>query len=215
MAILPYERVSFKEKQRPEFYEALTDYIINTAISLKQKTTIQKCLDAANGIMSKEDILLYAKNLTATDKNFKKALEAVDFKAVDFIVPIKEKMISEYIKLYNSFHVYLRDNSAIFRRNEKLNKIMADMITSKIVDGIQSGQINQDDFSFEEFKKNFIDNWVDEKVSVEQDALDLLRNLTDDEVKYIHNFFYWWATEEYYTYRTIQNGEVIVETKTP
>lgn len=215
----PSQRNTMEEKQNIHWYKKCYDYLIDSAISMHaDKRVVKECLDAANGIIDLE-MYQYVMNPLSADEPLLKELPGV-IRDVDFMTPIKEKNIGEYINLPYSYNIRVNNSDVLIKRNialkqaleVQLQQLMINMMNQQ---GMQTGVPTDTDLDLEKFRKEFIETWVDDRAIEAKQRLDLLNELTNFEILRIQNFYNWWATEEFYTYRYIDNGEVRIESISP
>jgi hypothetical protein len=73
---------------------------------------------------------------------------------------------------------------------------------------VSSGLPSQDIPNIEDFAKQYIADWIDKRAIQGQHILEYINALNDFDTKRFQVFYYWWACEEFYTYREIINNEV-------
>ena len=215
----PNQRVSDKEKRKKSWYIPCTNYIIDRAISVNNKQETISNLRAANGEIDEESIQYvlrpYSKSITDIQGSGKNKFPDT-IRKIDYITPIKERYLGEFIKQYSNYQVYIHDSDAVFQRNRDLAKAVEGKLIEEFVKLVEShGEEDIQHLDFDKFAKDFIEEWVDERVIDAQKRVNLLNDLIDAGVVYIQQFFYWWATEECYSYRHIVSNEVRYEVVAP
>lgn len=209
----PDQRVKASKKEKEEWYIPFTNYIIDRAVAANDKNDTLENIKAANGEISDETIKYalqpYSKDISSQDKQLKFPNTIRD---IDYITPLKERYMGEYIKQYHNYQVYIHDSDSVLDRNKDLARALKSKLAQKFQQLIQTGDESiLKDFDADKFAKKFIEEWVDERVIRGQKRLDLINDLTDSIVKYIQGFYYWWACEEVYSYRTIISNELVTE----
>ena len=221
--ILPSQQTSIAEKQKESFYKDTYDYYISRASSLKDIDKVKTSLNAANGIIDMSTFEYIMKPLGNTKEDFGDDLPG-ELRNTDFITPIKEKNLGEYIELPYKFFVKVDNPDAILKRDSDLKKEVGKLMNQAFSNLLAEQQTNEGGDpniqqkpvpDINEFSKTFIQDWLDTRAEEGQHTLNLLNDLTDFEVRRIQDFFYWWATEEFYTYRYVRNGNVFVESISP
>lgn len=207
----PDQRVKIKEKEKEEWYIASINYVIDRAIGANNKSETLDNLNMANGIIDNKTIN-YAINPYIKDKEeLKKQLRFPNtIRDIDIITPIKERYLGEFIKQYHNYQVYIHDSDSVFLRNTELADAIKSVLLQKLQELIlkEEEDGNVEDLDIEQFSKDFITEWTDERVIKGQQRLNLINDLTQATVKYIQAFFYWFATEEVYSYRCINNNDL-------
>lgn len=226
---LPSQRNSIADKQNESWYKDTYDYYIRLATSLKDTTLVSSCLNAANGIINMDTYNYVLKPFGNTIKDLAgsdvQATLPGELRNTDFITPIKEKNLGEYIELPYKFFVKVDNPDSILARDNKLKSEVGKLMQQAFINMLNQQQSQQTGEGSDvdskpipdiaTFAKEFVKTWLDERATKGQHTLSLINDLTDFDVRRIQDFFYWWATEEFYTYRYIKNGEVFVESISP
>lgn len=215
--IFPNQRVRESEKRKPQFYIPTTNYIIDRALAENDKEDTIKRFNNANGIIDTKTIEYVLKPFSNSVNSQRDQLRFPSkTRDIDIITPIKERYLGEFIKQYSNYQVYIHDSDSIFKRNKELSKAVGTFIVKKIQKLIDTGDEQViENLDVDKFAKEFIEEWTDDRVIKGQKKLNLINDLTNSEVLYIQAFFYWWACEEVYTYRTIVNGDIEKEVIPP
>lgn len=198
--------------------KAMCDWVIATAHSNNDKADIKAFLDAANGIVD-ESTYKYVM-ATYNSVNGRKEDLPGKIRDVDFITPIKEKYIGEFINTYNNYQVYNADIDVVTRRNADLRIALDGLLRQQFINimnanGVQTGEPSKDLPSAEDFMKQAAKDWIDEEADRGQKTLDLLNSLIKANEKYIQAFYYWFCTESVYSYRDVRYNDVIFEIISP
>ena len=198
--------------------KAMCDWVIATAYSNNDKADIKAFLDAANGIVD-ESTYKYVM-ATYNSVNGRKEDLPGKIRDVDFITPIKEKYIGEFINTYNNYQVYNADIDVVTRRNADLRVALDGLLRQQFINimnanGVQTGEPSKDLPSAEDFMKQAAKDWIDEEADRGQKTLDLLNSLIKANEKYIQAFYYWFCTESVYSYRDVRYNDVIFEIISP
>jgi len=211
------QRTSVAAKQRLAFYKNAYDYYIKLASSLRDKDIVIKCMNAANGVIDMSTYDYVMKPLGNSKKDFNDDLPG-ELRNTDFITPIKEKNLGEYIELPYKFFVKTNDPEAVLRRDVEVKKELMGLMEEsfvKLVEAYQAEERAPELPDIKEYAKEYIADWIDKYAIKGQHTLNLLNDETDFDTRRIQDFYYWWATEEFYTYRYIKNERVIVESVSP
>lgn len=212
MSTLPNTRASIAEKHGEKWYKQMADWVIELALASNDKSFTSKCLDAANGVINKEDyeyvLGTYITGKEATEaENQLNAQVLGKLRDVDILTPIKEKYMGEFISSYHNYQVYSLDPEVILRRNADLGEQVKAMMFQKVSE-ILANPDKGSDLDISGFIKKFLDEWIDKDVAAEQDTLEMLNANIEAKRKYIDAYFYWWACEEVYTYRYLSGKDV-------
>jgi hypothetical protein len=235
MSNLPNQRVSFAAKQKQGWYKPTTDYFIKKAESQKDLNTIKTALKAANGIADESDFLHFIKPMQASKEGEEVLKSPIDIRGVDFITPIIEKLMGEYLELPYKYMVTVNSEDSIILRDAACAEAVTAIVEEAVAEYMaqiqqqmleaeqqqqQSGQPQQPpqfdpQIDVEQFAKEFKENWLDDRAIKAQYILDHIYKYNDFEFQRIQAYYYWLNTNEFYTYRTIENGEVIREVISP
>jgi len=208
----PDQRVKNSAKEKEEWYIASTNYVIDRAMAASNKSETITRLKAANGEIDEKSIEYAIHPYVKDNEELKKKLRFPSkIRKIDIITPIKERYLGEFIKQYHNYQVYIHDSDSVFIRNKELQQAIKGVLLEKLQELIlkqEQDDANIEDIDVEQFAKDFIEEWSDERVIKGQKRLNLINDLTNATVQYIQAFFYWFATEEVYSYRTIVNNEL-------
>lgn len=218
MATFPEHRISNSKKQQEDWYINAYEYYLALATKSNNKEEVEDMLNAANGIID-EKTYAYVNNPLSGKGNKIENLPGV-IREVDFLTPIKEKNLGEYLELPYKFHVLVNDPEIITARNLEIQKQITSLLEQEVINilnqsGVNTGMETKPLPDLEEVRKDIISSWLDERAQDGQDLLNLINQENDFDVERVQNFFYWWATEQFYTYHYIENGTVRRETISP
>lgn len=209
---------SEKTKQGAQWTKQMCDWIIGAALANNDKSRVQTFLNAANGIVD-ESTYKYVMS-TYNSVNGKKEDLPGKIRDVDFLTPIKEKYMGEFINTYNNYQVYNADINIITKRNKDLRLALDSLLRQQFINimndnGVQTGEPTKELPSAEEFIKKASKDWIDESAVSMQKTIELLNSITNASEKYIQAFYYWFTTESCYTYRDVRYNDVIFEVISP
>lgn len=213
----PDQRVSSRFKQNPKWYIENANFIIDLALTSDDKYITRKFLDAANGLVDKKtyDYVLKSFKIGEVDvEDYAKVRE------VDFLTPIKERYMGEFINRYENYQIYNADPSIVLARNQYLANNMMAWITQEIVNnlneqGIQTGRESVSQKDIEKVKEETIENYFDDIVDSANKRLGLVNMLNHAKDVYQQAYFYWWATESVFTYRENYRGDTYFKVISP
>lgn len=220
-----YNRIS--QKLKSEWYRPTYDYLIAKALNQKDSDKIKVWLDAANGTIDSNTIKYAITPLVSeSGESFEYPGE---IRETDLINTVREKNMGEYIELPYRFQVTVSNSDAVEKRNMEVTQELTNLAQTTFITMLNelkakqeqakqlSQQNNQQSIQptqspelpdFEKYAKDFANRWIDERAIQGQNILELVNNVNNFEVKRLQSFFYWWATEEFFTYREIINDEV-------
>lgn len=214
---LPDQRVSFKTKQSSKWSKNMADYVVGLAISCNDKVRTANFMNMANGHIDKEMYEYALKSYGGKDDDKENILK--DLREIDWLQPIKDKYLGEFVSSYNNYQIYTDDPNSIFFRNkeygDKLAVVMQQMIINELNKTMQTGQESKPTPDLNELLQEHIATWNDKRTEDAQHRLNLLNNVIDAKLKYNQLYYYWWATEECYTYRKIHKENILFEIVSP
>ena len=213
---LPNQRASVAEKQKDSWYVNNIHYWIDLALVSNIKIDTARHIDAANGVID-EETYAYALNPLSAYEDKTKNLPGV-IREVDFITPIREKNIGEYLELPHESLVKVDDPDISLRRNQYVAQEVRPMIEEYMVNlmqqGEQGGQMPQQE-QIQQGIQKLISNWIDDKAIEAQHLLNWMKDNNKYDDKRLEAFSNWWATEECYMHAWIQGGDVHYEVINP
>lgn len=215
---IPDQRVSESKKQQAKWYIPNADYWINLALGQNDKTITQKFLDAANGLVDKSTYEYVLKNYV--DKIGEKAQLYGEIRDVDFLTPIKERYMGEFINMFANYQVFNNDPSATLERNQYLAKKVMTYCNQQIINelnkqGFPTNQETVEQGQLEDMIRDILDNWIDDITITTQKRLELINSIVEAKDKYQQAYFYWWACEEVYTYREVHKDDIYLQVVSP
>jgi hypothetical protein len=219
MSNYPNQRVSTSEKLKEDWYVNNIKYFINLATSVNNKEDTLNNLNAANGIVDK-DTYKYVLSPLQSDGDSIGNLPG-EIRDIDFITPIKEKNIGEYLDLPYEFTVKVNDPEIAITKSLDVAKAIKPIIEEYMVNIIneqlsaeQAGQ-QQSQVNIQEEIKKITDNWFDERAVSVSNEIHWINDINDFENKRILAFYNWWAAEEVYFYVYLVNGQVYYDVLSP
>ena len=226
MVEFPNQRVSRNEKEKDSFFKPTYDNLISRALNLNKKDDILAWLDAANGKISTTSLNYLISPLK--DKKTEQTLGKLpgELRDTDLINTVRERNMGEYIGLPYKFTVTVNNADAVLKRDlevrEEINKYMQQALINMLNEyyeesqkGINTGVPSKEVPDIEKFAEKFISKWIDKRAIQGLNILKLVNDINDFDTKRIQSFFYWWACEEFYTYREIINNEVYTSNISP
>jgi len=216
----PNQRVSISEKMKPDYYMNNMSYYLGVAISNNDKGITQDNIDASNGIVPAKTYNYVTKPLKG-DENSNNNLPG-DIRNIDFITPIREKNIGEYIELPSEFTVKVDDPNIVIRKNDEVAKIVRPVIEEAIIKEInrlqaesQGQQVDPNQINIKKLADKELEKWSDERANNVLKLVKSINNDNDLESKRLELFNNWWSTEECYIHIYVQNGSIFYEPISP
>lgn len=222
--VLPEQRVSIKTKQSKNWSKSMADYVIQLAISCNDKSKTTKFLSMANGKVDKDMYEYVLRTFGTKDEEIKESKNhrklIADLREINLLQPIKDTYLGEFITSYNNYQVYTDDPDTVFLRNrafgEEIYEIMNQMLINELnAQGVDTGSKSKPTPDIDKMFDKFLQEWDDKRAEDAQNRLNLLNNDIDAKLKYNQAYYYWWACEEVYTYRSIHKNSVLLEVISP
>lgn len=205
---LPNQRVSQKVKESKEFYKPTCDYYIKLGTSLNNRTETKHNFDAANGIINPNK---FKDVISPFTKDINEVLPKLpgEIRDVDFITPIKEKNLGEYIELPYRFFVKAENADMAMKLDMDVREEVYNLLVEGFEKLLASNGQEQPQVDFKEYYTKRIKELLDQKAIDATNILNLINEETDfDSLRY-QLFYDWWSTEEFYTYRELVNDKIV------
>lgn len=216
----PNQRVSNAEKQKASWYGNCCDWIIAQAQGMKDLKNLETRYKVLNEEIPDE---LYKKVLNpynATNEKYKRF--PATLRNYDLMKGIIRRYVSEYIKNPHDFIVGANNPDVILAKNRKLRQELTAIAEQQVIAIIQQKyqewtnqgndpkQFNpQEQVNVEEFIKEFNENYIDDISAQGQELLDVIRDITEDNLFYANVYFNFVAFGECYTYTDIVGTKLI------
>jgi hypothetical protein len=208
----PRDRVSLTEKMNRKWYMNNAHYWIDFALNSNDKDEVLHNINAANGVVDKDTYNYVLTPLAASEDN--KKLPGV-IRNTDFITPIREKNIGEYLELPHSFMVKVDDpNISLLRKFEvgnQIRPILEQELANKISQDEQSGipQTNPEDIKT--IADDVTEKWFDTRAMNAQHLVQWIADNNRIEEQRLSGFNDWWSTEHCFFRVFEANGEPLFE----
>ena len=217
MARRQNQRSSVTAKNTKDWYVPNIDYFITLGESMNDKPDVISNMNASNGIID-EDTYKYVLEPMSADGSSNKKLPGT-IRDIDFITPIREKNIGEYINLPYNFNVKINDPDMVLLRDAsvgtELYKMLEDEFVKRNQEFQQQGNVGATQVDFTDEASKIKEKWFTDKAVKGEKLINLINDENDFENKKLTGFNYWWATEQFYTYRYIKNGQFFWELVSP
>lgn len=217
----PNQRVSESTKKTREWYVPTIQYWINRAINSNDKQRVKDDMMCANGEIP-DDVFDYITKPLSRENIEDSQYDKLpgEIRKTDFLTPIKEKHLGEYIELPYVYHVTIDNPMITLERDVSLRKLKTKLIDQAIVNILNKNMDTGvptlgEDVDVKSEVEEFIDRWVKEKGIKAKKTLKFLNHLTDFELRRITCFFHYWSTEQFYTHRYIQGEDLYVDVIDP
>ncbi len=214
----PEQRVSISEKLKHTWYINNAQYWINQALKANDKDDVSTNLDAANGIVPPETYDYVMKPLGGEGLPVGSKLPG-EIRNIDFITPIKEKNIGEYIDLPYNYLVKVNDPEIVIRRKHEVGELIKPIIEQYVINKINeyqetempSVEIDNLEAKIEEIKES----WIDKRAEQVSDLIEYINDFNSFEDIRLQGFYDWWATEHVFFELSLRNGQVFIDNVSP
>lgn len=216
----PQQRVSKVEREKPEWYANVIDWIIAAGQVYRDSQDIETKYRVLHGDIPNE---FYKKTLNPynAQSDRHKRFPAT-MRNYDMMKGIIRRFVSEYIKNPHDFIVGANNPEVILSKNiklrEELTKIVQEQIASRIQqsytewvnNGNEPQQFNpQEHIDIETFIKEFNENYIDDISSQGAEILNVIRDITEDTLFYARAYFDFVTFGEVYTYADVIGTNLI------
>jgi len=212
----PKQRVSLKEKMKPDYYINNIHYYIGVAMSTNDKGETLDNLNSANGVVPDTTYKYVLEPLSPDGTSFDNLPGVI--RDTDFITPIREKNIGEYIELPNEFTVKVDDPNITIVKNKEVGDIIRPFIEQAVINKINEDKetgVPSKPVDIEKVVSETLENWIDTRA---ENALHLVKSIINEndlDNKRLTLFNYWWATEEAYIHLYTTNGAIFFDVISP
>lgn len=210
----PQQRVPNSVKKTEEWYANCCDWIISKAVSLREENEIEIKYNILQGDIPSE---FYKKILNPYNStNEKYTRFPATMRNYDMMKGVIRRYVSEYLKNPHEFIVGANNPEVVLSRNSKLNQelqvIVQQQIAAKIQEGYQQwinggndpSQFNpQEVIDFESFIKEFNETYIDDISAQGQQLLNVIKDITEDNIFYAKAYFDFVSFGECYTYTEV------------
>ena len=223
----PQQKVSGEEKAKPKWYANSIDYIISLGQSMNDRSDDEIKLRVLHGDIPKE---FYKKTLNPYNASQEKYKHfPATLRNYDIMSDIVRRYIGEYFKGNHQFIVGANNPNIVINRDATLKKKITEAAQQAFQQEFQkryqqlvqqAQQQGQSPDSVdpqnampdaEEFINNFNRDYIDKESKQGQDILDYVKDMTDDVIIYLTNFFNYCSLGECYSYSEIRNHKIYKE----
>lgn len=215
----PSQRVSDKEKEKYEWYSSCCDYIIAQGEAFRDKDVELK-YEVLQGRLPEE---FYRKTINPYNaKNEKYTKFPATLRNYDMMKGVIRRYVGEYLSNPHDFIVSANNAEVVLAKNAKLrqelNNIVQKQIAAKLQElytqHVQQGgnpeEFNpQEQFNVEQFIKEFNENFIDDISEQGQHLLNVIRDVTNDNILYGQAYFEFVTFGKCFTYSEVQGDKII------
>jgi hypothetical protein len=210
MATRPEHRLSNKTKRGEKWYENAYDYYIGLAKQSNNKEQVKEYLDAANSVISKK-VYEYVLSPLIKDGVKTNSIPSI-VRDVDIIAPIRDRQISEYVTTPYIKQVLVNNAEILIEKDASIRNSIIQLYEDYVVylmnqQGVETGVDIEQEPQVDKTLTEFAQEMLDDRAIQGQQILDIIEQDNDFDIQRIGLYFDWWSTEQFYTYRYIDNGE--------
>lgn len=211
------QRTSISTKEKQDWRVHNLHYWFNLAVASNDISSVQDNIDAANGIVDSKTYEYVLNPLQAGGNKIKNLPGMI--RDIDFITPIREKNIGEYIELPDIFTVKVDDPDIVLKKNSEIQEKIKPIIEQAIINKINeqqegsegSGVPSKDIGDIDKIIDDIVDTWFDDRATTAQHLIEYIKDYNNYDTKILAAFMDWWSTEKVY-YRVFNiNDEVYFE----
>lgn len=223
----PQQKVSGEEKAKPKWYANSIDYIISLGQSMNDRSDDEVKLRVLHGDIPNE---FYKKTLNPYNASQEKYKHfPATLRNYDIMSDIVRRYIGEYFKGNHQFIVGANNPNIVINRDAALKKKITEAAEQafqqefqkryqQLVQQAQQQGQSPDSVdpqnampNAEEFVNDFNRDYIDKESKQGQDILNYVRDMTDDIIIYLTNFFNYCSLGECYSYSEIRNHKIYKE----
>jgi hypothetical protein len=214
MATQPDYKVSDSVKQTKDWYINAIDWLISKAVNSNNKALTVDAINVANGIIDTSEFKKVMQPFGNAPEELKNLPGTI--RKVDFITPVREKNMGEYISLPYKYFVTVENPDVAMKRDAQVAEAVYKQLQEeliKFVESLQQGQPPQeiDPKIIKDKVDKLKQQLFDDEVIQAQHVLDFINESNNFDYFRYNAFSDWWMTQEVYTYRYIKNGELFKE----
>lgn len=222
----PSQKVSSSEKSKPEWYANCCDWIISKAQGIRNYEDLETKYNVINEIIPDKFYKKILNPYNATKERYTKF--PATMRNYDIIKGIIRRYVSEYLKNPHDFIVGANNPEVVLGRNAKLKEELSILVEQAIAAKIQESynqyinegndpkQFNpQEAINIPAFIEEFNENYIDDISEQGQHILNVIKDITEDNLFYSRVYFNFVSFGECYTYADIKGTKLIKEVINP
>lgn len=216
----PSQRVSDAEKEKYEWYSSCCDFIIAQGEAYKDSAEIELKFNVLQGRIPEE---FYRKTINPYNSENKKYTRfPATLRNYDLMKGVIRRYVGEYLSNPHDFIVSANNAEVVLAKNarlrQELNNIIQKQIAAKIqtifADYLKQGgdpqQFNpQEHFDVEAFIKEFNENYIDDISAQGQKLLEVIKDITEDNLFYTRAYFEFVSFGQCYTFSEVKGDKLI------
>ena len=216
----PSQRVSDKEKEKYEWYSQCCDFIIAQGESYKDTAEAELKYNVLQGNIPEE---FYRKTINPYNaKNEKYTRFPATLRNYDLMKGVIRRYVGEYMSNPHDFIVSANNAEVVLAKNSKLKQELTKIVQKQIAAKIeelygqyikQGGKPEEfkveEQFDVENFVKEFNENYIDDISAQGQQLLNVIKDITEDNILYARAYFEFVTFGQCVTYSDIRGEKLI------
>ena len=216
----PKQRIPNSQKDKSWAANSI-DWIIAQGQNINDPFVVEEQMSILKGAIPEKYYKKILNPYNATEEKYKRF--PADMRDYDMMKGILRRYVSEYIKNPHDFIVGANNPEVVLAKNAKLREALNVLVQNEIAVRIQESyqqfvnegndpkQFNpREALDIESFVKEFNENYIDDISAQGQDLLNVIKDLTDDNLLYATAYFHFVAFGKCYTYTDV-NGENLIK----
>lgn len=196
------------------------DWIISQAQGIKREDDLIELYKVSHGEIPERFYKKILNPYNSTQEKYKRF--PATMRNYDMIAGVIRRYVGEYSRNPHNFIVGANNPEVVFARDAKLRQEVSQMIQEEIAAKLQElfnqfvqegGDPQQFDpqsqLDIEQFVKEFNENYIDEISAQGQELLNVIRDITNDELLYIEAFSDFCSFGECYTYTDVVGNKLV------
>ena len=222
----PQQRVSYVEKEKPEWYANCCDWIIGRAVGLRNHKDLVNRYKILHNNIPDEFYKKILNPYNATNEKYRRF--PATMRNYDLLNGIIRRYVSEYNKNPHEFIVGANNPEVVLGRDAKLREELNILVQNAIAAEIQRSyaefinqggdpqQFNpQEQINVEKFVEDFNNNYIDEISAQGQEILNVIKDITEDTLFYSKLYFDFVSFGECYSYGDVVGTKLIKRSVSP
>ena len=222
----PQQRVSYAEKEKPEWYANCCDWIIGRAVGLRNHKDLVNRYKILHNNIPDEFYKKILNPYNATNEKYRRF--PATMRNYDLLNGIIRRYVSEYNKNPHEFIVGANNPEVVLGRDAKLREELNVLVQNAIAAEIQRSyaefinqggdpqQFNpQEQINVEKFIEDFNNNYIDEISAQGQEILNVIKDITEDTLFYSKLYFDFVSFGECYSYGDVVGTKLIKRSVSP
>lgn len=222
----PQQRVSYAEKEKPEWYANCCDWIIGRAVGLRNHKDLVNRYKILHNNIPDEFYKKILNPYNATNEKYRRF--PATMRNYDLLNGIIRRYVSEYNKNPHEFIVGANNPEVVLGRDAKLREELNVLVQNAIAAEIQRSyaefinqggdpqQFNpQEQINVEKFIEDFNKNYIDEISAQGQEILNVIKDITEDTLFYSKLYFDFVSFGECYSYGDVVGTKLIKRSVSP